>query len=51
LSTNFYALISLAGYVSAVAGIATNWGVGWALLVGGCVLFIAGGLGSAREGQ
>lgn len=42
---------SLVGFVLAIAGIALNWGVGWACLVGGGVLFAAGGLGSRSEAK
>lgn len=41
--------LTIAGFISAVAGVWITFGVGWALLSGGVVLFLAGGLGSARE--
>jgi hypothetical protein len=45
------AVLSLVGYVSAVTGVGLNWGVGDALLIGGVVLFVAGGLASSRESR
>jgi len=44
-------LLSIVGFVSIVIGCVLVWGVGWALLAGGLVLFIVGGVGSAREGR
>lgn len=49
--SNVYLAFSLVGFALAIAGIATNWGVGWASLVAGIVLFVVGGLGSARGDQ
>jgi len=42
---------SVAGYFAMVTGIGVQFGVGWALLVGGGIAFVAGGLGSAREAR
>jgi hypothetical protein len=42
-------LLTLAGFVAAVVGIGINWGLGSALLIGGVVLFVAGGLAAAQE--
>jgi hypothetical protein len=47
--SNSNLLICVAGLLSACTGIWVNWGAGYALLVGGVVLFVAGGLSSARE--
>jgi hypothetical protein len=41
-------LLTLAGFGATVAGIWLNWGLGYALLMGGLVVFVAGGL-AARE--
>ncbi len=38
------------GFVLATAGVYLNFGLGWACLVSGGVLFVAGGLMSRREG-
>jgi hypothetical protein len=43
--------LSLIGFVSILAGVWVIWGVGWTCLVGGIVLFVAGGLGSTREAR
>jgi hypothetical protein len=42
-------VITCSGYLCALAGVRVLWGSGWALLVGGLVLFVAGGLASARD--
>jgi len=42
-------LLTVAGFCAAVAGIGLTWGLGAALLVGGVVMFVSGGLASARE--
>jgi len=42
-------LLTVAGFCAAVVGIGLTWGVGYALIVGGVVMFVAGGLASARE--
>ena len=44
-------LLTVVGYGAVCLGVGLTFGVGWALMVGGAVLFVAGGLGSAREGQ
>lgn len=41
--------MSVAGFVSVVSGIAITFGPGWACIVGGLVLFVAGGLDDARR--
>lgn len=43
------AFLSLAGFCGLVAGVWLNWGLGYALLLRGLLLFLAGGLGSARD--
>jgi hypothetical protein len=43
--------ISLLGFVLLLAGVCLLWGLGWMCLVGGAVLFVAGGLGSVREAR
>lgn len=50
LSTS-YAWLSVIGLTAMTAGIALQFGAGWALMVCGGVCFLAGGLGSAREGR
>jgi hypothetical protein len=42
-------VLTLVGYVSAVVGVGLNWGIGYACLCGGVVLFIAGGLASSAS--
>jgi hypothetical protein len=42
-------LLTLTGFCAAVAGVWLTWGLGYALLLGGLVLFVTGGLASARE--
>jgi len=44
-------LLSVAGLVLIAAGVWVNWGVGWACLVGGVVLFVTGGLGSFLDSK
>lgn len=44
-------LITVIGFGLATAGVWVNWGMGYALLTGGLVLFLAGGLESVREGR
>jgi hypothetical protein len=47
--STFNLVITCSGYLCALAGVCVLWGAGWALLAGGLVLFVAGGLASARE--
>lgn len=49
--SNIYLALSVVGLAVLTAGIGLNWGTGWALMVCGAVLFLAGGVGSAREGR
>jgi len=44
-------VLSLIGFVAISGGVYVNWGTGWSLIVSGAVLFVAGGLTSAREGR
>jgi hypothetical protein len=45
----FNTAVSLAGFVAVCFGVDLLAGLGYALVVGGTVLFLAGGLGAARE--
>jgi hypothetical protein len=45
----FNLVLTLVGFCAVVAGIWLTWGLGYALLVGGLVLFVTGGVASARE--
>jgi hypothetical protein len=40
--------LSLAGFLMAAAGVWLTFGLGWALIAGGVVLFVAGGLDARR---
>lgn len=42
------ALMSIAGFGLAAAGVWVNWGVGYALLVVGVVLFLTGGVAERK---
>lgn len=42
--TSVNLVITVVGFGAAVAGVGLNWGPGYALLVGGAVLFLAGAL-------
>ena len=44
-----HAVLSIVGFCGLVVGVWLNWGLGYASLLGGLVLFLAGGLGTARE--
>lgn len=43
------AWVTIAGFCLSAAGVWVNWGLGYALLTGGLVLFIAGGLATRSE--
>jgi len=45
------ALLTIGGFVAALIGVWLLWGLGAALLIGGVVLFVVGGAGSARENR
>lgn len=49
-ASTVHVLLSVGGFVAAVAGIGLTFGVGPALMVGGVVAFVAGGLAS-REAR
>lgn len=41
----------IAGFALTCVGVAMVFGVGWACIVGGAVLFVAGGLNEARSAR
>jgi hypothetical protein len=42
-------VLSLVGFAVGLAGVCVLWGFGWALLVAGVLLFVVGGIDSARD--
>jgi len=47
----YAAWLSIGGFAAMVSGIWLNWGAGYALLTGGVLAFVAGGMESRREGR